>query len=112
MTILNIAQLNCNHAKACETNIWKEAEQSVNQACFLLQEPYYVKGGKIRNLNNNFNVLYKKKNNPKPRTCIILSKKMNGYLISQFSSRDMTVCCIKLNGTCLYFCSLSMPGGR
>lgn len=91
---MRLVQINLHHSKAATANLTLLLlKEGVDVA--LIQEPWIL-GDQVRGLGlKEYNVLYNQEAG-KPRSCIVVKKNINVLMLSNFSSRDLTV--IRLEG--------------
>ena len=103
---IKACQLNLHHSKAAviTMNEWLKKNSKKHQVIAFIQEPYLANGRKISGFSRNFS-LFQGKENCKVRSCIVVSKALNAWLLTQFSDEDTTTIGVKLNSKIFIFCS-------
>lgn len=93
---ISCLQLNMHHSKAATANLLPTlCGGRIDIA--LLQEPWQH-GGRVRGLSIQTHTTYSLNSHVKVRTCVLINKKIDAILLSQFSSSDLTSVRIRLDG--------------
>ena len=103
-------QLNCHHSMAPVINLNSllVKQNRTSQIVAFIHEPYLSGGKKVYGFSKSFN-LFQGKENCKVRSCIIISKNINAWLLSQYSDEDITSIAIRSNNKTFVLCSAYMP---
>jgi ribonuclease HI len=88
MGMMKICQINLGHSKCASDNLIIFLQKN-NIDIGLIQEPW-VRNSKVMGLNNkSFNLFYSQSTG-KCRSCILVKKHINAYLLSNLSTPDLT----------------------
>lgn len=98
--MLYVKQINLNKSKLAHDNMCHLISKD-KASIFLIQEPYWYKG-RIPGIPRNYSI-YGEINS---RAITIVKDDLNCIYINEFSSADITTCCIMLGGKKRYFMSL------
>ena len=98
-TLLRIRQINLQKGKASSVELTQKKEE-----VFLISEPNSGKG-KVFLLNDSSSVIFHA-NDVRPRAAIRTVKRLNAWLVDDFTKRDICTVCIKIGGVKSYLCSL------
>ena len=109
--LINILQTNQQKKKIANTHLIIRAEESYLNGenwIFIIQEPRVIKNT-VKCKSRYFDTLYKKGGTKVPRTCILIPKELNPWLVNQHSNEDQTTVGLKVNGEEWYICSIYNP---
>ena len=102
-------QLNCHHSLAPVINLNASlVKQKNTRVVAFIHEPYLNGGKKVYGFSKNFN-LFQGKENCKVRSCIVISKNIDSWLLTQYSDEDITCIGIRDNNKIFVLCSVYMP---
>lgn len=89
---INVYQINLQHCEAATDTLMRELEETKGPYIALIQEPYVVRGAicKLHKIGNVEKGVNPKQEPRGPRACIVSSPDVNGFLLPQFSGRDIT----------------------
>ena len=102
---LRCAQINLHRSltPVQALNEWMNKGKITNKIAFI-QEPYLSKNFHITGLSKNF-AIFQGKVNCKVRSCLMVSKNLNGWQLNQFSNEDITTVAFNLDNKIIVLCS-------
>ncbi len=93
--MMKVLQINLHHSKAASAALMLRLSEGADDLVFVL-EPW-VNGGKVCGLKNpNFKLIVGGEGYP--RSCILANSNLNVFLLSKFSSKDITAASMELEG--------------
>ena len=113
---INFLQINLHHCVAAAQNFdhifGKKLKDSIRhdtENIGLIQEPY-VRRGKVQGFSNkNFKIITGQ-GSKQTRACIVVSKRLQYWILTQFSNEDQVAIVVKSNDKYFVIVSLYMPG--
>jgi len=107
---LRYVQINLQHCRnACDSLLTLMIQNKIDIA--LIQEPWIDKA-RVKGLNHkDFTLIYKipLEETGKPRSCILVSKNLNAFLLSDYSDQDITSVILEGNNKSLVLVSAYLP---
>ena len=105
---MNVLQINLHKSKVASANLLVHLAKG-GADVVLIQEPW-ISDNRICGIRTaDYNLLYKA-GEGKPRSCVLIKKIYNAYLLTNFSDRDTTAVCLETGrGSNLWLVAAYMP---